>query len=259
MKRGLHAAVLVLTFFMGTGLGHGWSCSVHTLIAREAGMKHPEYACIPDSSRNENHDLLAPFHYHNAPPGATVTPDYIDLYKAEGRSVKLYGENDRAATILVPHRAGILYWKIVSLYQLMKSPKYPADYDYARMNIAHFIGDLSQPLHNYPHGAEPASDGVRYDQEGRWARDNHAAFDDPFENAPLGRGDLKRLRRGIEVFSIRDEADLKQRISDVANSSIRLANLCYGDHKRLMTRKESLARAAMSVSLLKAVIAGTGK
>lgn len=259
MKRAIQAAVLVLTFLTCAGAGYGWSCLTHILIAREAGMKNPEYACIPDVSRSENPDLLGPFHYHNAPPGTTVTPGYIDAFGVEERGVTLPGEDARTVTLLVPHRAGVLYGKIVALYRIMRNPRYPTDYHYALMNIAHFIGDLSQPLHNYPRGTVPASDGKVYEDEGAWAKDIHAAFDDALDKEPFNSGDFRYLRRKIAVFSIRDEEDLKRRISDIANSANSLANQCFKENRRMMTQREALDQAAMSASLLKAVMASAGK
>jgi hypothetical protein len=259
MSRVFRPLVLILSVLSWASLGYGWSCPTHELIAQEAGMANPRYACIADTSRNENYDLLVAFHFHNAAPIVRVTPAYVDAYTVEKHSVKLYGDTVKPSTVLVPHKAGVLYWKIVSLYQLMKQPKYPGDYEYALMNIAHFIGDLSQPLHNFPHGIDPASDGTVYEKEGGWSLEKHAEFDDRLDPPALTNEDREYLRGKVAPMTITGVEDLKQKIADLANRSIALANACYADGKRVMTKQEALGQVALSVSLLKAVIASTGQ
>jgi S1/P1 Nuclease len=231
--------------------GFGWTCKTHMFIAKQAGMKNPEYACIPDASRYDNYYLLLPFHYHNAAPSTVVDSDYIDRYAVkEAVYVPQAEPGSKPIKIMVPHEAGVLYWKIVELYRKIKTTKYPADYHYAVMSIAHFIGDLAQPLHNYPHGSEPASDGEIYKEIGKWASGMHDAFDKRFdaENNPV----LKL--RTIEITS---EEDLRDEIIKIANAAIIIANACYNDdplQRREMTSMEVTGQVASAISLLKAVL-----
>ncbi len=69
---------------------------------------------MPDIIRDENYDLLAPMHYHDAAPGTVITPEYIDKYTVKEVIVNIDGRNLK---ILLPHQAGVLYWKIVNLYE----------------------------------------------------------------------------------------------------------------------------------------------
>lgn len=52
------------------------------------------------------------------------------------------------------------------------------EYAYYLSTNVHYIGDLSQPLHNFPYGNEPAADGKKYPKIGAWAKEHHEEFDD---------------------------------------------------------------------------------
>lgn len=152
IRRSFIIAVSLLAFVSNA---FGWSCETHTYIAFEAGVKNPETACFPDLSREENRDLLGPFHWHNAAPNTFVTPDHIDRYQIrEGKYVKEGSPDSKPIMLKVPDPAGILYWKIVRLYEEMRRTT-GWKYDYYLSNIAHYVGDLSQPLHNFLYGEDP--------------------------------------------------------------------------------------------------------
>lgn len=231
--------------------GLGWTCRTHTFIAMQAGMKNPEYACLPDASRYDNYQLLLPFHYHNAAPSAVIDAGYIDRYAVtEALYVPQAEPHGRAIRIFVPDEAGVLYWKIVELYRKMKKTEYPAEYRYAMISIAHFIGDLANPLHNYPHGVQPAGDGRVYKEIGKWASSVHDAFDKRFDTV---EDPVLRIRE-IHVAS---EEDLRAEIVRMANKAIALANACYHDDpakRRGMTDAEVTAQVESAVALLRAVL-----
>lgn len=234
-----------------------WSCKTHRFIAREAGVKDPGRACFADLSREENPMLLAFSHWHNASPDTVVTTDYIDRFKMEEdlHMSARYPEM-KPVKIKVPHPSGILYWKIVDIYKEMTG-KTGWEYEFYLINIAHYIGDLSNPLHNFPYESEPASNGKAYPEIGSWANGNHDAFDlvlDPY--LPLNKREEKFFRSALVHEKIDSISDLKEQIAIIANSSIALANRCYLK-KRNMTRDEALKQVALSVSLLKAVITST--
>jgi len=248
--------VLLILAFYGNVLG--WSCKTHTFIALEAGVKNPESACFPDVSKEENDDLLGPFHWHNAYPSATITPEYIDQYKVTGKPIELDPSAKKKITIKVPDYSGVLYWKIVDLYQRMKG-KTGWRYNYYLFNIAHYVGDLSMPLHNFPHGTTPASDGKSYSEVGNWAKENHGKFDSALDSSlPLKGEKREAFRNMVTPVQITSVDDIKAEICKVANASIALANKCYSE-KRNMTKDEALRQVALSVSLLKGIIESTRK
>jgi hypothetical protein len=250
-----YIAIFIILFFPASVFP--WSSATHTFIAQKAGMPNPQYTNFPDISRNENYSLLVPYHWHDASPGTIVTPDYIDQYQIAIREYVRAGAcESKPIKIKVPDPAGVLYWKILELYQQMKD-KTGWEYDYYLFSIAHYVGDLSQPLHNFPYGSAPASDGKVYSEIGTWAKENHGAFDNILESSlPLDHKTEKRFDSWVAVPSIKSLDDLKREISKVANHSIALANRCYSE-RRIIKREEALKQVAQSVSLLRAIIAST--
>ena len=258
IKNRVFVVCITLTLIhLSSSLVYPWSSATHTFIAQKAGVSNPQYANFPDVSRNENYSLLVPLHWHDAAPNTIVTPDYIDQYQITiGNYAKVGAGDSKPIKIRVPDHAGVLYWEIMELYQKMKG-KTGWEYDYYLFNIAHYVGDLSQPLHNYPYGNEPASDGKIYMEVGTWAKENHRAFDDILESSlPLDQKTDRTFDSWIGTISIKSVDDLKREISKVANHSIALANKCYSE-RRIITKEEALKQVAKSVSLLKAIIAST--
>jgi hypothetical protein len=234
-----------------------WHSRTHTFMAQKAGLPNPEFSNFADLSREENKALLGPFHYHNAAPHATVTPAYIDRFSVrEEEFVPADRKNAGPINIRVPHPAGVLYGKIVDLYSAMKG-KSGWEYAYCALMIAHYIGDLSQPLHNIVHGDRRAGDGRTYPALGAWAKENHTAFDAVLESFfPLDRTMDAFFDAQAVSISVASADDLKREIAKIANASLALANRCYAE-KRLLTAEEALKQTALSVSLLKAVLADT--
>ncbi len=146
----------------------------------------------------------------------------------------------------------------MELYQAMKGAT-GWEYEYYLTNIAHYVADLSQPLHNFPHGREPASDGKSYPEVGSWAKEHHLEFDDILESIlPLDKKREEKFRAMISPPEIKSIDDLKREISKIANSSIALANKCYSE-KRIISQEEALRQTALSVSLLKSILNSTKK
>lgn len=251
--------IIILAILIVPANALGWSSKTHIFIAQEAGIKNPETTCFPDLSKKDNDALLGPYHWHDASPDTVVTPDYIDQYQiVEGNYIKADAPNSKPIKIKVPDPAGVLYWKIMELYQAMKGAT-GWEYEYYLTNIAHYVGDLSQPLHNFPYGSEPASDGKSYPEVGAWAKEHHIEFDDILESIlPLPDKREEVFQAMITPVQITSIDDLKREISKIANSSIALANKCYSE-KRIITQDEALKQVAMSVSLLKAIIVSTKK
>jgi len=257
LNRFFLMTITVLALFSNA---FGWSCETHTYIALEAGMKNPETACLPDLAREENKSLLGPLHWHDAAPNTVVTPSYIDKFKiVEAKYVKVGSPDSKPITINVPDPSGVLYWKIVELYEKMRGAT-GWIYDYYLCNIAHYVGDLSQPLHNFAYDEEPASDGKTYPEIGAWAKENHGQFDSVLDSyLPLAGEEKIHFQALIVPVQIMSVDDLKTEISKIANSAIGLANRCYSEKGRIITKEEALRQIAMSVSLLKGIIANTNK
>jgi hypothetical protein len=247
----------VVLIFITALDARAWTCKTHIFIAREAGITEPAAACFPDMTRKENDALLGPFHWHNPAPDAVVTAEYIERF---GVSSEVFVKQDAyraySLSIKVPDPAGVLYWKICDLYGAMKGAG-RWEHEYYLTVIAHYVGDLSQPLHNFPSGRIPAADGRSYPDVGIWAKSAHLSFDmalDPY--LPLQAEEDRAIIDTASRPAVNSMTDLKREIARIANASLALANACYRE-KRGLTKKEALTQAAMSINLLKAVIEGT--
>lgn len=249
--------ILLSSFFLNNS--YAWDCKTHAYIAKKAGIRIPEAACMPDIIRDENHSLLAPFHYHDAAPETFVTVEYIEKYIVQEITISI---DERTLNILVPHQAGVLYWKIVDIYKGMEflektKPDNQLAYEYYLVSIAHYIGDLSQPLHNFPYGNSPASDGKIYLEEGKFNKEKHLQFDEAFTFYLTSDPEIdEKIDKAIKQIKLSSAEDLKKEISNIANSAIKIARKCYKEN-RMPSEDEIISQIASSISLLKAVIIST--
>lgn len=236
----------------------GWSSETHMFIAEEAGLECPLTACFPDLSKKDNDALLGPFHWHNAAPTTVVDASYIDKFRVvQEPYVKRSSPESKSISIRVPHPAGVLYWEIIDLYKKLQG-KNGWVREYYLANLSHYVADLSMPLHNFPHGKDPASDGLAYPEIGNWAQKNHGKFDGALDSwLPLTAARRQKFNQQLTPVTITSEAQLKAEVAKVANKSIALANKCYSEQQRPMTKDEALTQAAMSVSLLQAIVKST--
>lgn len=126
-------------------------------------------------------------------------------------------------------------------------------YEYYLVNIAHYIGDISQLLHNFPYGDKPASDGKVYTKEGNFNKEYHLKFDEAFSQLLKNYSDIDtkviNSTRDIKIIST-DE--LKNEIAQIANSALKIANQCVKEN-RLPKEDELIKQISWSVSLLIAI------
>lgn len=249
--------ILLIPFLFSQA--QAWDCFTHAYIAKKAGLRIPEAACMPDIVRDEQYDLFEALHYHDAAPDTVVTPEYIDRFRILDKTVSIDGRNYR---LRVPHPGGVLYYKIVELYEKMSSldksiPDNALAYEYYLFSIAHYIGDLSQPLHNFPYGDKKASDGKVYTEEGKFNKENHLKFDEAFTQLLKKSPDIdKKISSSIKELEINSKEELKKEISKIANSAIKIANQCFRE-KRLPNEQELINQVSWSISLLKAISKST--
>jgi hypothetical protein len=234
------AIITALTFLTFCSTAFSWSYEAHIFIAKETGIKNPEVTCFPDLVKEENVDLMGPFHWHDAAPTTVVASEYIERYQTvEKIYVKSGAPESKPIKINVPDPCGVLYWKIVVLYQKMKGIT-GWEYEYYLTNIAHYVGDLSQPLLNFPYADRPASDGKPYPEIGFWAKEHRRQFDSVLDfYLPLTGKEKKRCQAMISPLKIACVDDLKKETSKIVNTAIRLDNRCYPE-KRLLTKDEAL-------------------
>ncbi len=145
------ATFTIMAIFFVVGLSSSvlaWSSKTHMFIAQEAGMADPVSACFPDFSRNEEYNLLVPYHWHDAAPNTIVTPKYIDRFQVSEETYRAKPDFPRSLPmkIRVPDPRGVLYWEIVELYKNLKASTTQWEHAYYLSNIAHYVAICLNPF-----------------------------------------------------------------------------------------------------------------
>lgn len=198
-----------------------WFDETHVAIARAAGYEKWFNAAAPDLAKLKMGDREGHNHFANNPRGTVVTPamvlaqaDRYDRYDPQGH---LYGAIIASVREYVALRAKGRYAESYLAY------------------AAHYIGDLSQPLHNTVYDA--------------YNRGNHLETDGVVNDEALAR--LDRIR--LYPMRIRSERDLAREIARIANRSMALGYRLERED-RLLGKEEAYRQMSHSASLLKAVL-----
>jgi len=203
------------------GASRAWYDETHLAIARAAGYPKWFNAAGADLTKLKAHDREAHNHYVNNPPGTRVTPEMVLKQAAR------YNRKDEAG-----HLYGAIIASVRDYLDNVREGKYG---EYHLAFCAHYVGDLSQPLHN-----------TRYND---FNRTHHRTID-----GLINREVLENLDR-IQIFpvSIDSEYDLARAIAHLANRSIELGYTLEAED-RLLTRDEAYLQISHSASLFKAIL-----
>jgi hypothetical protein len=199
-----------------------WHDETHLAIAKAAGYQKWYNAAGADITKIKAGDTEKKNHYVNNPPGTVVTPAMVL------RQAALY--NDPS------DQKGHLYGAIIASIREYRTTKLTGKYaEYHLAFCAHYVGDLSQPLHN-----------ILYDT---YNRKYHVATDGIIESEVLSNLPL------IKVYPIKieSEADLAREVARIANLSI---NLGYRLEKenRMLSKQEAYKQISQSASLLHGIL-----
>ena len=205
-----------------------WHDRTHLAIAEAAGLDIWYSAAAADVAKSKGPfaPIESPNHYYNNNAGHRVTAQLV-LGQAE-----LYDRPDDRGE-------GHLYGAIVGSVRAYRAMK--ASGKYARYPLAfcaHYVGDLSMPLHNTP-----------YDD---FNRSRHALNDGVIEASV--RDSVASVRSRMSPPVIGNEADLVREVAAVAESARRLG-MRMRREARDMTTEEAYIQVIRSASLLKAVLA----
>ncbi len=220
LSRTVAVAVFLLLSF--PNLSHAWHDETHLAIAKAAGYQKWYNAAGPDIAKVKAGDKEGYNHYSNNPPNTVVTPkmilDQVNRY------------NDPA------DETGHLYGAIVASFRDYISAKAAGKYgEYHLAYCAHYVGDLSMPLHN-----------TLYDS---FNRQHHTAMDGIVNDEVLDH--LERIR--IYSIQIKSEDDLVREIARIANLSMKLGYQLEAENRPL-TKEEAYVQLGHSASLLKAIL-----
>ncbi|WP_298036059.1 hypothetical protein [uncultured Desulfuromonas sp.] len=220
----LSATILALCVCFWAVDSAAWHDETHLAVARAAGYAKWYNATGADmaklkAGRTEQHN-----HYVNNRTGTVVTAEAVLRQAGRYNTIEPRGH---------------LYGAILASVRDYMGAKAEGKYgEYHLGFAAHYLGDLSMPLHN-----------TEYDA---FNRKNHAKID-----GMVDAGILERPGR-IETYpvTVRSEADLAREVARVANLARELGERIRAE-KRLPTEEEAYAQLGHSASLLKAVIVYT--
>jgi chorismate mutase len=214
--------VLVLIFPLSSSFA--WHDETHLAVAKAAGY-HKWYGAVgADMAKIKAGSIESLNHFFDNPQGMQVTRKLV-MEQAE-----LY--NDPR------DRVGHLYGAIMASLKKYQTKKKYGEYHLAY--AAHYITDLSQPLHNMP-----------YDN---FNRAHHTEFDATVEKEVLAHIDrIKKHMYRIMLRSGHFEEDLAGEVARIANLSRELGEKIKRQN-RLMTEEEAYRQLGHSASLLRAVI-----
>ena len=233
MKKTYLNTVLISTFLfllIGAGLAFGWHDKTHLAISQAAGYENWYNSAAPDVTKTKAGDIEANNHWYNNNAGADVTAKMV--LDQKGR----YNKNE-------PEDAdGHLYGAIIaSLQDYIKEIKDPSKYaEYHMAFCAHYIGDLSMPLHNSPYGDNKFNNKIRHtDNDGivEWSALNNIGL----------------IQKHMYKIEIKSEEDLAREIARIANVSRQLACKMEKENRN-MEQDEVYVQLSHSASLLKAVL-----
>ncbi len=223
------STVLTLTFSSLPALA--WHDKTHLSVAEAAGFDLWYSAAAPDvaKSKSEFRPTEEKNHYYNNNAGKTVDAAMVMS------QIERYNKPD--------DDEGHLYGAIIGAVRAYKAEKESGKYaEYPLAFCAHYIGDLSMPLHN-----------TFYDD---FNKNRHSINDGIVEGSV--RNNIGYIQRNMKNITILDEADLAREIAKVANTALHLG-IKIRKEKRDMTQSEVYIQLTRSASLLNAVLKYVGK
>jgi hypothetical protein len=230
MNTSWQYTVAAVALLFTCSVARAWHDKTHLTIAKVAGLDSWYNVAGPDLAKIKAGNIEAYNHWHNNNAEAQVTVqmvfDQIERYNQ--RNIFLDTQGHLYGAIIASLRA---YQKDV---QAGKYAKYHLAY------CAHYIGDLSQPLHNIP-----------YDN---FNKTHHYSSDGIVEKTIFNLP--QEIVRRMYVIPLKPksfETDLARQIARIANLSRKLGYKLRAE-KRNLTKEEAYVQLGHSTSLLKAVL-----
>ena len=225
MQKTKYPIIVLLTAFFITsfaGTSYPWQDETHIAIAKAAGYKKWYNANGADMAKLKAGDIEKLNHYVSNPRGTTVTAEMVF------QQVKNYNQTSDSKG----HLYGAIVASVRDYLRYKKEGKYG---EYHLAFCAHYVGDLSQPLHN-----------TLYDS---YNRKYHKITDGIINDEVLDNMDKIK----IYPIKIESEKDLAKEIARIANLSIK-KGYQIEDEKRLLTKEEAYDQISHSASLFRAIL-----
>jgi hypothetical protein len=207
-----------------TAPAFGWHDKTHMAISQAAGYECWYNSAAPDVTRIKAGKVEDNNHWFSNTEEVYVTPKMVR------DQVNRYNDPDDQEG----HLYGAIIHSLRDYIRVRRSGKYAENH---LAFCAHYIGDLSMPLHNAP--------------DDRFNKNHHSKNDGIVESSVLNN--IGYIQRNIYEIQITSEEDLAREIARIANISGRLAYKLEIEN-RDMTQEEAYKQLAHSASLLKAVL-----
>jgi len=226
MKR-IVSLLFIVIGIMNSAVSLAWHDETHMAVARAAGYVKWYNLAGPDIAKIKAGNLEQYNHYFNNPQNVEITSRMVLS------QIRRYNDpNDRFG-----HLYGAIIASLKRYIETTTEGKYA---EYHLVYCAHYIGDLSNPLHNTP-----------YDE---FNKERHAANDGIVERDVLSR--IERIKAHMNPVTIRKaqlENDLAREIARIANISRGLGYVLR-EENRNMTEEEAYIQLGYSASLFRAIL-----
>jgi hypothetical protein len=225
MKKIRHPIITLLAVFVVisfAGNSYPWHDETHIAITKTTGYKKWYNATGADMAKLKAGDVEKQNHCVNNSRETTVTLEMVL------QQVKKYNQTNDPI--------GHLYGAIIASVRDYLKAKHEGKYgEYHLAFCAHYVGDLSQPLHNTLYNS--------------YNRKYHQTTDGIINDAVLDNADKIK----IYPIKIESEKDLANEIARIANLSLKKGYQIQ-DEKRLLTKEEAYEQISHSASLFKAIL-----
>ena len=225
MKKSKHPIIILLAFLFVISLANSsypWHDETHIAIAKITGYKKWYNATGSDMAKLKAGNVEKRNHYVLSPPGTVITSEMVF------QQINKYNNKNDIR--------GHLYGAIIASVRDYLKEKQMGKYgEYHLAFCSHYVGDLSQPLHNTVYNS--------------YNRKYHGTTDGIINDEVLDNIDK------IKIYHIKIESE-----KDLANEIARIANLSkekgyqIQDENRLLTKEEAYEQISHSASLFKAIL-----
>jgi len=229
--RGMSVMTVFMVLFFNAAESYGWHDRTHLAIAQAAGFERWYSAAAPDvvKSRDVFKDIEEKNHYFNNNAERGVTAEMV-----LGQAERFNKPEDEEG-----HLYGAIIGSVRDYKELKGSGKYA---DYPLVFCAHYVGDLSMPLHNTP-----------YD---KFNKERHTVNDGIVECNALNN--IGFIQRSTYEIKIESEGDLAAEIARIAETARKLGRKIRKENRN-MSQAEAYTQIIHSASLFRAVLRYVGR